>query len=271
MASGYLIFAGSLAVAAASLSAPALAQQVDEEPTLTAADLGLTEDQLESLIDGRATTGGAPGISFGSPVGFGASWGVIGAGIGGSTRDEGSQGRELDGSAGVVIGLGDAQNLVGAEVTYNIISLEDQFAEDGSFALKLHRNIGNGAFAVGVENLGGYGAAKGADEAYFAAYSHVLTFPNDMPIVLSGGIGNESFSNSTDRDGVGAFGSAALLLNSRISAIADYRGRGLSTAVSFTPFARLPLTATAGFINVYNEDDVNPEFSAGIGYSYSFK
>ena len=95
------------------------------------------------------------GASFGSPIAFGADWGAIGGGVFGQTLPDEFNGQQVsddedfDGSAALVVGLGDADRYAGLEVAAVTTSLtgsgdltgnadSDDFAESG-----LHRGFAN--------------------------------------------------------------------------------------------------------------------------------
>ena len=235
---------------------------------ITADQLGLSSTQLQSLLGtqaGRAT----PGISIGSPVAFGASWGTLGFGVGGATLPSGSD-RDLDGSAGVVVGFGDANRAVGLEVVGNVISISDDFGHDGSFAAKLHTGLpGGAAFAVGIENIGRWGRAKTTRSSVYAAASKIFAL-NGLTVALNGGIGDNRF-NDPDEDGVNPFGSIAVFPIRQLSVIGDWTGNSLNAGVSVAPIDALPLTVTLGVANVTERNGGDAEFTGGLGYTYTFK
>lgn len=236
---------------------------------VTADQLGLSSAQLQGLLGTQAGRA-SPGISIGSPIAFGASWGTIGFGLGGATLPSGSD-RDLDGSAGVVVGFGDANRAVGLEVTGNVISISDDFGHDGSFAAKLHTTLpGGAAFGVGVENVGRWGRAKTTESTVYAVASKIVTVGNNIPVALNLGLGDNRF-NDPGEDGVSPFGGIAVFPIRQLSVIADWAGNALNAGVSLAPIDALPLTVTAGVANVTERNGSDAEFTGGIGYTYTFK
>lgn len=235
---------------------------------ITADQLGLSSAQLQALLGtqaGRAT----PGISIGSPTGFGASWGTIGFGIGGATLPSGGD-QDLDGSAGVVVGFGDAQKAVGLEVVGNIISITEDFGHDGNFAAKLHTSLpGGAAFAVGIENIGRWGRAKTTESTVYAAASKVMSV-SGLTVALNGGIGDNRFNDAGD-DGVSPFGSVAVFPIRQMSVIADWAGNALNAGISLAPVDAIPVTITLGVANLTERNGGDAEFAGGIGYTYTFQ
>lgn len=212
----------------------------------------------------------SPGISFGSPVGFGLNWGQVAFGVGGQTQPR-SAPNSLDGSAGIAVGMGDSRNSVGLEVTGNIISLTDNFGDAGSFNAKLHRQIGDRtAVSIGAENFNGWGAAHGARVSSYAAVTTVVRGPMGMPVVLNGGVGDDRFRSSLPTNKVGGFASVAFIPTNRVSFILDYTGVDLNAAVSMVPFKRMPIALTVGMVNLTERQNLTREVSAGIGYLLRF-
>lgn len=259
MASRHALF---LAVACAA-PVPAFAGSVT--------DLGLSLEQVRTLNAQLTAPIASPGIAFGSPTAFGAGWGQVFAGIGGQTIPEGQD--DLDGSAVLGVGFGDPHRGLGLEAVANVISLQEGLAEDGSWGFKLHTALPNRAgIAVGVDDTGGWGDAREQHSSAYAVYTQVIDLAPESPkrpltLAFNIGAGQERFAEPGDD--VGAIGSIALSLHRQASVIADYSRGELNLAASIVPFYRIPLVATAGFINV-TERNADIEFAAGVGYLYQF-
>lgn len=244
----------------------------------TLGDLGLSESQaraLEIWLKGPVIS---PGISFGSPVGFGLDFGELAASIGGSTLPESQQDSvgSADGSMALAFGLGDAQRFAGLETTINLISLREGFAEDGNFGVKLHTAISRYriGFAVGVEGVEGWGAADDQDRNVYGVVTKFFNLmpnrlENPVPMSINVGVGNGRFRD-LDADGVGVFGGIAVLPHPQFSIIADWTGRDLNAGVSVVPVVLWPFIVTVGAVNLTEQDDQSVEFAAGIGYRFTF-
>lgn len=256
-----------LALAAAMTGASTLAQAAG--PTLAASDLGLSTAQLQNLL-GLGAPGGHPGIAFGSPIGYGANWGTLGAAIGGQTVPDNSQ-DDVDGSMGLVAGFGDATNAIGLEVIVNIISLQDNFGEDGAFSAKLHRMLGDStSIAIGVEGAGGWGAADNVDETYYAVGTHVMPVAEtDMSLAINLGVGDGRFDDRGE-DRASAIAGLALIVHPQVSTIVDWSGSTLNAGVSTVPLRGLPLTLSLGAINLTERNNGDIEFAGSVGYSLFF-
>lgn len=258
MASRYAV-----AVALAFAAGPAVAGSVT--------DLGLSLEQIRALNAQLTAPVAAPGIAFGSPTAFGASWGQAFAGLGGQTISSGEE--NLDGSAVLGAGIGDPYRAIGVESVVNVISLQEGFAEDGSWGFKAHKVLPNRAgIAIGVDDTGGWGDAREQHSSTYAAYTQVIDLEPESPkrplsLAFNIGAGNERFAEPGDD--VGGFASVALALHRQGSVMVDYHRGDWGLGASIVPFYRIPLVVTAGFINLA-ERHADLEFAAGVGYLYSF-
>lgn len=235
-------------------------------------DLGLSESQIKALNAQLTAPVTAPGISFGSPVGFGAGWGEVFTGVGGNTTPD-KDGEDVDGSASVGFGIGDANDSVALETVVTVISLTDDFGEDGDWHFKAHHALENRAsFAVGVEGVLGWGAAEDARSSAYAVYTQVVDLApevaaNQVPLSINIGVGEGRFADVGDD--IGVFGSLAVSPLRQLSLIADWTGRDANAAVSFVPLRKIPLTVTAGVVNL-GERYADREFAGGVGYLFRF-
>jgi hypothetical protein len=265
-----------------------------EGTTLTLSDLGLSEAQARALTQALNAPAASPGMSFGSPVGFGADWGEIGFAVGGQTLPEGNPNpHSLDGSVAATMGFGNAQKYVGLEVTANIISVRKTFGDDGALGAKIHTTLpGRSAFAVGVENVGRWGSAKGGKASVYAVGSKFFSLnpsnaDNPRPLSVNIGVGDNAFNRVSlhcvavnqcfddVKDGASVFGGLAFYPIPQLSVIADWTGRSLNMGVSVTPFRSVGLVGTVGALNLTGayqgrQFGDSTEFGAGIGYNYSF-
>lgn len=237
----------------------------------TVADLGLSVEQIRTLNAQLTAPVAAPGIAFGSPTAFGAGWGEVFAGIGGQTLSSAED--NVDGSALLGAGLGDPRRGIGLEAAMNIISLQGGFAEDGSLNFKLHRTLPwRAALALGIEDTGGWGAARDTEGSSYAAYTQVIELSPESPkrplnLAFTLGVGNERFADPGES--VGVFGAVALAPHRQGSVMLDWTGRDLNVGASVVPFYRIPLVLTIGFINL-TERHEDIEFAGGVGYLHRF-
>lgn len=240
----------------------------------TVSDLGLSLEQIRTLNAQLTAPITAPGVAFGSPVAYGASWRQAFVGVGGQTIPPGSD-EDVDGSMIVGFGLGDPERYVGLELSSTIISLQDDFGEDGNFNAKLHRALPwRASVAVGVQEFEGWGAAQNTQESVYGVYTQSFELApgnprHPVPLIVNVGVGDERFTDPGE-NGVNVFGSIAVHPHRQLSLIVDYTGRDTNAGVSFVPFRRTPLVVTLGAINLGERFGNDVEFAGGVGYLYQF-
>lgn len=222
------------------------------------------------------------GASFGSPIAFGADWGSIGVGVYGQTLpDELDEEEDVDGSAALVFGLGDADKYVGLETAVISSSLTDSrgsgdgFGEAGGLAFKLHTNVpGGAALAIGVIGTGRWGVAEDENESsVYANATKVFAIDTGSTrhaLVATIGVGDGAFTDDLDDDGVNVFGSLAFYVTRQLSLIVDHTGRFTNVGLSVAPINGFPLVATLGAVNVGERFDSDVQFGGTLGYTFSF-
>ncbi|MEL6471219.1 MAG: hypothetical protein AAFQ74_15935 [Cyanobacteria bacterium J06623_4] len=241
----------------------------------------LTEEEIRQqlLIDPNAVLDRprpVPGSGFLTPSAYGADWGDAFIGLSGVTAGNRS---DLDGSASVGIGFGDAIRNIGAEVSVGIISL-DGFADDGIVGFKLHKvfpQVNNLAVAAGWSNAIKWGDANDAEDTFYGVVTQRFDLQpektNPLPLTVSLGIGTGSF-RSTGAIAAGdnapnLFGSVGLRVIPELSVVSGWTGSALGLGVSAAPF-EFPLILTAGVSDVTDNTVEGPRFNASLGYSFSF-
>lgn len=120
-------------------------------------------NNVSNLLD---TPRPIPSSNFLTPTAYGAQGGDAYVGVAGATVNNN---RVLDGSASVGVGLGNAVNNVGIELSTGIISL-DGFADDGIAGFKLHKTFpqaNNLAVAVGWANPVKWSAARNEKNTFY--------------------------------------------------------------------------------------------------------
>ncbi len=232
------------------------------------------------------------GASFGSPIAFGADWGAIGLGVYGQTLPDEFNGQQVsddedfDGSAALVVGLGDADRYAGLEVAVVTTSLtgsgdltgnadSDDFAESGGLSFKLHTNLpGGAAVSAGVIGTSRWGEAEDQNQSsVFANASKVFaidTGSRRLALVATVGLGDGLFTNSIGDDGVNAFGTLALYFTRNFSVIVDHTGRFTNVAASLAPIRGQPLVLTLGAVNVGERFGSDAQFGGTLAYTFTF-
>ena len=217
----------------------------------------------------------APSSGFLTPTAYGADNRDAYIGVAGVASGNNS---DLDGSASAGIGLGDANSNVGVELNAAIISLRDDFAQDGSIGVKLHRyfrDAGNFAVAVGWSNVLKWGAAENAEETFYGVVTRRFDLSADrqLPLTASVGLGTGSFRSQSaiddDENTPNLFGSLSLRVLPQVSVISSWTGRSLGLAASAAPFS-FPLVLTAGFSDATDRTTAGTRFQGSLGYSVNF-
>jgi hypothetical protein len=207
---------------------------------------------------------------------FGANWGDLF--IGGSAATAGRQRSRIDSYGGFGFGLGDASNLVGSTVSFNMQSLRNFGATNG-INVDLHRIVFRDAqtqvaMAVGVTNLikiysGNY--PDRLEEGYWGAItSYTFLRPDDpvntLPLALTVGGASGQF----DQTDVGIFGGVGIQLAPQLGIGAAWSGVSLDLGMSYVPIPTFPLTLIMEGIDLTNNTPGGPRFLLGINLGYNF-
>lgn len=255
---------------------------------------GATEQRFETFVPKVS-----PSQSIFNPTGFGADRGQVF--LGGSYQSRTRKTDISDGEAVIGVGLGDATNAVGLEVSYSINSFgTSQGFGSGGFNAKLHKRlsddtsvaIGWNQFAQISAGNGRNGTNLGSDypkNSYYAVGTKIVS-PCENPdgafcrIALTAGVGSGAFlpfetvrdarAKETPQDATGAnvFGSVAFRIARPISAIVEWTGQDLAAGVSIAPFDNFPLVITPAFRDIAGggKDDRGARFVLGAGLSFQF-
>ncbi len=259
-------------------------------PTTTDLDrqLGdLNNQKFPTNAPGSQGFGLSPAMSINNPVGFGADGGV--GFLSGSYQSSTRGGTTSDGELGIGLGLFDANDAVGLEVSYTINSFgTSQGFGSGGFNAKLHKRFGDAALAVGWNrfaniNFGNSGNVSDfPNNSYYAVATQVIRTTEEIDsflsrISLSAGVGGGQFLSSTttstnlNAGGVNAFGSAAFRLAKPISAIVEWTGQDLAAGLSITPFGDgFPLVITPAFRDISGVNNQSARFVLGVGTAFKF-
>ena len=207
---------------------------------------------------------------------FGANWGDLF--IAGSVATAGNERKLIDSYAGFGFGLGDASNVIGSTVSFNMQSLRNFGATNG-INVDLHRIVFSDAqtqvaMAVGVTNLitiysGGY--PERLEEGYWGAItSYTFLRPDDpvnnLPLALTVG----GASGQYDQTDVGIFGGVGIQLAPQLGIGAAWSGVSLDLGMSYVPIPTFPLTLMMEGIDLTNNTPGGPRFLLGINLGYNF-
>jgi hypothetical protein len=197
-----------------------------------------------------------------------------------------------DGELGIGIGLGDARNAIGAEVSYSIYSFgRSQGFGSGAFNVKLHKKLDDDlGIAIGwnriVDVKFGGGTSIPFDypkNSYYLAGTKVFSTTDNVDsflsrIALTAGVGGgqflsqetllDAFRANQDSTALNVFGSAAFRLAKPLSAVVEWTGQDLAAGLSFVPFDGFPLVISPSIRDIGAAD--GSRFVLGTGLQYSF-
>lgn len=263
-------------VPVAQAPAPSAIQTAQTPPPT--AEVEEIQDQLQDVADFGDIYEGSPAITITSPSGYGADngRGYVGVGFQASVRDS----DEADATLSARVGVGDATDAVGLELSYTLASFgTNRDFGSGGFNAKFHRRLGeNVSIAAGWEGFLTTGDPVDFEDSLYGAITYVAeTAPSlDDPfsrVAFTAGLGNGRFRTEEaiedDEDTVGVFGSVAVRIARPVSAIVEWTGQDLALGVSITPIRDFPLVITPALRDVAGAGD-GARFVLGAGVSFRF-
>lgn len=227
------------------------------------------------------------GKSLTTPVGWGAAYGTVFVGAGGTIPAPYSN--DSDAAMGLGIGIGNPRENLGLEAS--VVSLDMSDWGRYSLNLKLHRYLGHGnSIAVGVENIligDTSNNRTDTDESYYIVYSqgvqdrHVINDDtNRTKLHYSIGIGNGRFWKKSPLDvdhgkgehGTAVFGNVSYELFDEFNAIAEWNGVNFNTGVSktFMLGKQSALVASLGAADLTGNSGDGVRFIWGLGAGVMF-
>ncbi|MGB3693027.1 MAG: hypothetical protein WBG70_23475 [Spirulinaceae cyanobacterium] len=214
----------------------------------------------------------SPALSIYIPVGYGADRNTIF-----TSHSYQSAVRVDDGSvysAGVGVGLGDADKAVGVELSY-ALDTNNAFG-DGGFNTKVHKRFGNDwSGALGWNGLLNT-SRNDFEQSFYGALTKVFrTQPslNDSfsRVSVTAGLGDGQFRSNgavaVGDNNINAFGNVAVRVARPVSLIAEWTGQDLGLGVSIAPFKNIPIVVTPAFRDVAGAGD-KPRFVLGLGAAW---
>ncbi len=230
----------------------------------------------------------SPSFSIFNPVGFGADNNLVFASFSYQNRTRFTQ--TSDGEAGIGIGLGDAVNSVGAELSYSLNSFGSSAGfGSGGFSAKVHKRIGDdSAVAIGWNQFAkiqfgggrnGNGPSDYPDNSYYAVGTKIFRTREDINelfsrVAVTGGVGGGAFlpfdrNASISRGGLNVFGSLGVRVARPVSAIVEWTGQDLGAGISIAPFDNFPLVITPAFRDITGAGD-GARFILGTSVAFNF-
>jgi hypothetical protein len=233
----------------------------------------------------------SPGMTIFNPSAFGADNNTIF--LSGSYQNRTRFTNDSDGELGIGIGLGDARNFLGAEISYSIDSFgRSQGFGSGGFNAKIHKQLSDDfSLAVGWNRFATvkFGGGTGIPfdypkNSYYAAATKVFATTENVDsflsrIALTAGVGSGQFlSEKTlqdalvagkDPSGLGVFGSAGFRIAKPLSAVVEWTGQDLAAGLSYVPFEGFPLVISPSFRDITGAGN-GARFVLGTGIAYTF-
>lgn len=208
-----------------------------------------------TLLGITSATVAPPGTLFGS--------------VSGSTKRDGVY-DEIDGSAELGFGFGNAEESVGAQVSVVVTSLTDNLGDSGYLTFKLSRRISDGPMptyiGVNVDQIANWGDAKDVDPEGSIALTTFgrTTFGTSQsyPYMLTIGAGSNVQNNQQDE---GLFLGAGIGLSRNVGLSAAWSGEVADFGAAF----RLPGVENASFTATVN-DVFDQEDSRRMTFSLNF-
>jgi hypothetical protein len=221
---------------------------------------------------------GSPAITLAVPSGYGADNFEGFANFSYQSRTRYSN--EDDGTMGIGIGFGDAQEAVGFQLSYTLASFgSNRDFGTGGFNAKLHRQFSGGwSVAVGWEGFLSTGDDNDFEDSVYGTVTHIARLSPELDdpfsrIALTAGVGTGRFRTEEDvlddNDTVGVFGSAAVRIVRPVSAILEWTGQDLAVGLSIAPFRDFPLVITPALRDIAGAGD-GTRFVLGAGISWQF-
>jgi hypothetical protein len=233
----------------------------------------------------------SPGMTIFNPAGFGADNNTLF--LSGSYQSRTRLTDSNDGELGIGIGLGDARNAIGVELSYSLNSFgRSQGFGSGGFNAKIHKRLDDDlSVAIGWNRFANVTFGGGANipfdypkNSYYASATKVFaTTPNVdsflSRIALTAGVGGGSFLSeralldaiaaNRDPQGVNVFGSAAFRIAQPVSAVVEWTGQDLAAGLSIVPFQGFPLVISPSFRDITGAGN-GARFVLGTGLTYQF-
>jgi hypothetical protein len=280
--------------APAPTEVPSTTPAVPAPPTNSDGNL---QEELNNIKDNKAPAGDkfstyqpktSPAFSIFNPVGFGADNNLLFFSVSYQSRTRFTQ--TSDGEAGFGIGIGDAVNSVGAELSYSINSFgANSGFGSGAFNAKLHKRIGEDtAVAIGWNQFakiyfgGGRNSSSASDypnNSYYAVGTKIFRTREDINeplsrVALTAGVGSGVFlpfdrNANIDRGGLNVFGSLGVRVARPVSAVVEWTGADLGAGISVAPFDNFPLVITPAFRDITGAGD-GARFILGASLAFNF-
>ncbi|MEM7063188.1 MAG: hypothetical protein AAF572_08485 [Cyanobacteria bacterium P01_B01_bin.77] len=258
--------------------------QIPIEPPLPGPSSDDADDIFDELFEesekAQENSGyrASPAMTISNPSGFGADNRTAFIGLGYQERTRFSN--EQDGGAVIGVGLGDARDNVGVQLSYTAASFGgSRDFGDGGFNVKLHKRLADDwSVALGWEGFITTADVVDFEDSIYGSVSHIIRTRESITdpfsrVALTAGVGSGRFRTEDDvfddRDTVGVFGSMAVRVAEPVSAIVEWTGQDLAVGMSITPFKDVPLVLLPAVRDIAGAGD-GGRFVLGAGFSFQF-
>lgn len=275
----------------ASRNAPISEESANSQPTSTVvaqatsgqsrAEVEQLQEELRELenLELESAFQASPALSINIPTGFGLdnNTGFVSATYQERTRYSGGVD---DGGLGIGIGLGDARESVGVELSYTAASFggSRDFGA-GGFNAKVHRQLpGDVSVAAGWNGFLNIGGDNDFENSLYGVATKIIRTRENISspfsrVAITAGVGNGQFrtedSVADDRDNINVFGNIAVRVARPVSLIAEWSGQDLGVGVSIAPFKDFPLVITPAVRDIAGAGD-GARFVLGTGLAFRF-
>ena len=219
---------------------------------------------------------GGKATVHGIPTAYGAEFGDLFGGVMYQRFLGPSMSQRNDGAFLLGVGVGNARETVGLEITHATYDVVGDPFQDGSIGLKLHRHLYEGLHvAAGVEDLFHYG--DWVSRSAYAVASYTARFDGEW---LTGGsatvgMGDGRFNTTSNlsqgKNRAGLFGGLSVEVANRVNVLSTWYGQDLNLGMSFSVPGPVPVTITPVWSSVLGKHDLGDRFAMSIGTAYQFQ
>jgi hypothetical protein len=194
-----------------------------------------------------------------------APQGLAFASLSGTTR---SPAGNVDGSLALGIGFGSAEESLGVQVTAQITSLTDAFADSGYLSLKLSRRLGERPLYLAIQgdHLVNWGDSALVDPSAKIALTYFTTVQSGngtFPVMMTLGAGTKVRNSNTDP---GVFAGVGVGLSRNVGASIAWTGDYVDLGLGFKVSDQISMTAS-----VEDVFDQKSRRRASFSVNYTFR
>jgi hypothetical protein len=220
--------------------------------------------------------GASPALSIYIPVGYGADNNTVF--LSGSYQESVREDEGSVGAGGIGIGIGDATEAVGLELSYALKTAEEGEFGEGGFNAKLHRRFGQDAsFALGWNGFVNIGR-NDFEHSKYGVLTKVFRTQESLDqffsrVAVTVGVGDGQFRSNGAVDAgdnnINVFGNVAVRVVRPVSFIAEWTGQDLALGLSIAPFKNIPFVITPAVRDLAGAGD-EARFVLGAGTAFRF-